>query len=274
MVLCKEQQNTTMRILFCVDTDQYLETLGSRLSKVLNLFTDEIYYLDVLHVYQKPKADAPHMPATMLDIQKDEEILRMQFLADCQHKISNVLEKKLKKAALVNSHLIQGKFFKELKDHVKYHKYDLIVLLPGKKDAVQLLLKGRNVMKIVSNIDVPILILPKESAFEFRQTVFIGMLEKPKKQLKKFKKNRVLRQVKEASLKYLHICDDHSDYEEIEVLNHSSRVTAFKKFHEQRKSNYIYIMNHKAQKKSMRKWRKSSFTKTILAKSNASVMVI
>jgi hypothetical protein len=59
-----------MRILFCVDTDQYLDTIGYRLSKVLNLFRDELYYVDVLHVYQKPKADAPHMPATMLDIQK------------------------------------------------------------------------------------------------------------------------------------------------------------------------------------------------------------
>jgi hypothetical protein len=59
-----------MRILFCVDTDQYLDTIGYRLSKVLNLFRDELYYVDVLHVYQKPKADAPHMPTTMLDIQK------------------------------------------------------------------------------------------------------------------------------------------------------------------------------------------------------------
>lgn len=263
-----------MRILFCVDTDHYLDTIGYRLSKVLNLFRDELYYVDVLHVYQKPKADAPHMPATMIDIQKDEEMKRMRFLADCESRIAEVLDKKLKKAALVNTHLIQGKFYKEFKEHIKYHKYDLIVLLPGKKDALELLLKGRNVLKIISNVDIPILVLPKNSAFEFRRTQFLGMLEKPKKQLKKFKKNGVLRQIKENSLKYLHICEAGKiQDEEIKVVKHQSRVAAFENFHEKRKTNYIYVLNHKPEK-GLKKWKKSSFTKTVLAKSDASIMVI
>ncbi len=263
-----------MRILFCVDTDQYLDTLGYRLSKVLNLFRDELYYVDVLHVYQKPKADAPHMPATMIDIQNDEEMRRMRFLADCESRIADVLDKKLKKAALVNTHLIEGKFYKEFKEHIRFHKYDLIVLLPGKKDGLELLLKGRNVLKIISNVDTPILVLPKHSAFEFRKTTFLGMLEKPKKQLKKFKKNKVLRQIKENSLQYLHICDSGEfQDDDIKVVNHTSRVTAFENFHEKRKTNYIYVLNHKAEK-GFKKWKKSSFTKTVLVKSDASIMVI
>jgi hypothetical protein len=198
----------------------------------------------------------------------------MRFLADCESIITNVLDKKLKKAALVNTHLIQGKFYKEFKDHIKYHKYDLIVLLPGKKDGLELLLKGRNVLKIISNVDIPILVLPKNSAFEFRKTTFLGMLEKPKKQLKKFRKNLVIRQVKEDSLEYLHICSsgEFKD-DEIKVIHHTSKVSAFENFHKKRKTNYIYVLNHNPEK-GFKKWKKSSFTKTVLAKSDASIMVI
>ncbi len=263
-----------MRILFCIDTDKNLENLGSRLSKVLNLFNEELYYVDVMHVYRKPEADAPHMPATMLDIQNDEEKQRMRFLSQCQHRISNVLEKKLKKAALVNSHLLQGKFMKQFKDHVKYNKYEMIVLLPGKKDPLELLLMGRNVTKIVSKIGVPILVLPKDEVFEHRTTKFIGMLEKPKKQRKKFQKHQVIRQIKEDGLNYLHICPlAKKEYKHVDVLNHSNRIKAFNKFHNERKHNHIYIMNHKP-KKGLAKWRNSSFTKAILTKNDSSIMVI
>lgn len=263
-----------MRILFCVDTDKNLENIGYRLSKVLNLFNEELYYVDVLHVYRKPEADAPHMPATILDIQKDEEMLKIKFLADCQHRISDVLEKKLKKAALVNSHLLQGKFMKKFKEHVRYNKYELVVLLPGKKDSLELLLMGRHVTKIVSKIGIPILVLPKDEVFEKRKTKFIGMLEKPKKQRKLFRKNKIIRQIKEEALKYLHICPLHDrDYKHVDVLNHSDRIKAFNEFHTERKFNHIYIMNHKP-KKGLAKWRKSSFTKAILTKNDSSIMVI
>lgn len=263
-----------MRILFCLDTDKNLTTLGARLSKVLNLFNEDLYYIDVLHIYEKPKADAPHMPATMLDIQKDEEKTRMKFIAKCQGIVQEILEKKLKKAALVNSHLIQGKFFKKLQEHVRYHKYELIVLLPGKKPPVELFLKGRNVNKIISKLDIPILVLPKQSSFEFRKTKFIGMLEKPKKQHKLFKKNRILRQIKPDLLNYLHICSTGmKEYEDVHILNHSDRIMAFEDFHNDRRSNHIYVLNHKP-KKGVAKWRKSSFTKTVLTKSDAAIMVI
>jgi len=240
----------------------------------MNLFTEELYYIDILHVYQKPKADAPHMPTTITDIQKNEEMRRMRFVADCDKRISDVLDKKLNKAALVNTHLIQGSFYKELKEHIRFHKYDLMVLLPGKKDGLELLLNGRNVLKIISNINIPILVLPKYSAFEFTKTVFVGMLENPKNQLKKFRKNKVLRQIAEKSIKYLHISKTGVNEEkDIKVLNNSSRISAFEKFHEERKTNYIYVLNHNPEK-GFRKWKKSSFTKTVLAKSDASIMVI
>lgn len=263
-----------MRILFCVDTDKNLDNLGKRLSKVLNLFNEELYYVDVFHVYRKPQADAPHLPTLMTEIQEDEERLRMNFLSDCQHIISNVLEKKLKKAALVNSHLEQGNFMKKFKEQIKFHKYELIVLLPGQKDPLQLLLMGRHVTKLVSKIGIPMLILPKDEVFEKRKTKFIGMLEKPKKQRKKFKKNKVIRQIKEDALRFIHICK-HSDavYEHVDILNHKNRITAFEEFHTNRRANHIYILNHKPEK-GFAKWKKSSFTKAILAKNDSSILVI
>jgi len=263
-----------MRILFCIDTDKNLKHLGKRLSKVLNLFNEELYYVDVFHVYKKPQADAPHMPATMIDIQKDEERIRMNFLADCQHVISDVLEKKLKKAALVNSHLVQGNFMKKFKEQIKFHKYELVVLLPGQKDPLQLLLMGRHVTKLVSKIGIPMLILPKDEVFSKRKTLFIGMLEKPKKQQKKFRKNKVIRQIKEDTLRFIHICKYRDVvYENVDILNHKNRISAFEDFHTNRSANHIYILNHKPEK-GFAKWKKSSFTKAILAKNDSSILVI
>ncbi len=263
-----------MRLLFCVDTDKNLDTISRRLSKVLNLFREDLFYIDILHVYQKPEADAPHMPATMLKIQKDEERLRMTFLADCQRRVTDLLQKKLKKASLINSHLKRGKFFSCLKDHIKFHKYDMLVLLPGKKDPLQLLLMGRNVTRILSNVKVPLLILPKSEEFTYRNTSLVAMLEKPKKHKKKFENTQVIRQVYDGSLQYLHIDKEgKAQDDDVEVIVHKNKIKAFNDYHLNRKKNHIYILNHN-RKEGLAKWKKSSFTRAVISKTDASIMVI
>lgn len=263
-----------MRLLFCVDTDKNLDTISKRLSKVLNLFNENLFYIDILHVYRKPEADAPHLPSMMLDIQKDEELLRIQFLADCQKKVTDLLQKKLKKASLINSHLKKGKFFSSLKDHLRFHKYEMIVLLPGKKDPLELLLMGRNVTKILSKIEIPLLILPKTEEFSFRNTSLIGMLENPGKQLKKFKHTQVIRQVHDDALHYLHIDKEgKKQKDDVEVIVHKNKIKAFNDYHNTRRKNHIYILDHN-RKEWRGKWKKSSFTKAIISKTDASIMVI
>jgi len=263
-----------MRLLFCVDTDKNLDTISKRLSNVLNLFSEDLFYIDILHVYQKPEADAPHLPSMVSAIQKDEEMLRIQFLADCQKKVTDLLQKKLKKASLINSHLKKGKFFSSLKDHLRFHKYEMIVLLPGKKDPLQLMLMGRNVTKILSKIEIPLLILPKTEEFSFRNTSMIAMLQKPNKQMKKFQNTQVIRQVHDDALHYLHIDKEgKAQNEAVEVIVHKNKIKAFNEYHKNRQKNHIYILNHN-RKEWLDKWKKSSFTKAILSKTDTSIMVI
>jgi len=135
-------------------------------------------------------------------------------------------------------------------------------------------LMGRHVTKLVSKIGIPMLILPKDEVFSKRKTQFIGMLEKPKKQRKKFRKNKVIRQIKDEALRFIHICK-HADamYDHVDILNHKNRITAFEEFHANRSANHIYILNHKPEK-GFAKWKKSSFTKAILAKNDSSILVI
>jgi len=263
-----------MRILFCVDTDKKLKKITRRLSKVLNLLNEELYYVDICHIYVKPQADAPHLPATMMEIQQDEERLRMKFLSKCQQRITTLLDKKLKKTAIINSHLIQGNFITKITEIVRLNRYELIVLLPGDKDPLQLLLMGRNVTKIISKVKVPILILPKKEAFRFKKTSFIGMIENPNKDHGLFQKFRVIRSIKEKCIKYLHISvDKGGKYPNIKTIVHKNKIGGFNRFHNKRKRNYIYILNHRRQR-GLDRWRKSSFTRSILSKNDASIMVI
>lgn len=263
-----------MRILLAVDTDRNIGHLTSRLSKILNLFEDDLFYLDIIHIYRKPEADAPHLPNLMQDIWEDEEKVKVSFLKNCQAKVEKLMTKQLHKSALVNSYLIKGMFYKEFKKHLKNYKYDLVVLLPGKKDNLELLLMGRNINKIISKIDTPILILPKEKSFKHKSTVFVGMLEKCKKDYNYFKKVKVIKKIKDDSLKYLHIGKSpDKDLKNLEIASYGNRTEGFEHYHKNRRHNHIYVMNHKP-RKGVEKWMKSSFTKNLLSKNDTLLMVI
>jgi len=263
-----------MRILLAVDTDRNIGHLSSRLSKILNLFDENLFYIDILHIYKKPQADAPHLPNLMQDIWEDEEKVKISFLKNCQDKIEKLLTKQLHKSALVNSYLIKGEFYKELKKHLKNYKYELIVMLPGKKDNLELFLMGRNINKIISKVDTPILVLPKEKNFKHKGTCFIGMLESCKKDHSYFKKVKVIKKIKKDSLKYLHIGKSpDKDLKNLEIASYANKTEGFEHYHKNRRNNHIYVMNHKP-RKGIKKWLNSSFTKTLLSKNDTLLMVI
>lgn len=263
-----------MRILLAVDTDRNIGHLTSRLTKILNLFDEDLFYIDILHIYKKPQADAPHLPNIMQEIWEDEEKVKISFLKNCQTKIEKLLTKQLHKSALVNSYLLKGIFFSEFKKHLKNHKYELIVLLPGKKDNLQLLLMGRNINKLIAKVDTPILILPKEKSFKHKSSCFIGMLENIKKDHSYFKKVKAIKKLKKESIKYLHIGKSpDKDLENLEIASYADKTKGFELYHGNRRQNHIYIMNHKP-RKGMEKWLKSSFTRNLLSKNDTLLMII
>jgi len=263
-----------MRILLAVDTDRNIGHLTSRLSKILNLFDEDLFYIDIIHIYRKPEADAPHLPNIMKEIWEDEEKVKISFLKNCQVKIEKLLTKQLHKSALVNSYLLKGLFYNEFKKHLKNHSYELIVLLPGKKDNLVLLLAGRNINKLIAKVDTPILILPKEKSFKHKTTCFIGMLEIIKKDHSYFKKVKVIKKIKKDALKYLHIGKTpDKDLENLEIASYTDKTKGFELYHDNRRQNHIYVMNHKP-RKGLEKWMKTSFTRNLLTKNDTLLMII
>lgn len=270
----KVEKAKTMKILLSIDTDKNINCLGERLSKVLNLFDEDLYYIDIFHAYEKPQADAPHLPFTMTEIVKDERRKKIKFIADCQHLIGHLLEEKLHKSALVNSYLKEGKFVKEFNAQTREIEYDLIVLLPDKKDRLDTFLQGRNVTKIVDKHNAPILVLPKFEMMPKEETNFIAMIEDSKKSFKKMKKINVIKKIKPDYLKYYHISKyEEKEKEGIQIIQSKDIMSGFENLHNQRKANHIYIVKHK-RKKGMSKFIQASFTKGVLRKSDASLMIL
>lgn len=270
----KEDKTKTMKILLSIDTDKNINCLGERLSKVLNIFDEDLYYIDILHAYQKPQADAPHLPFTMTEIIKDERKQKIKFIADCQHLIGELLEDKLHKSALVNSYLKEGKFFKEFQNQINETEYDLIVLLPDKKDKLDTFLQGRNITKIIAKHNAPILVLPKLEKMPMDDTNFIAMIEDSKKAFKKMKKLNVIKQIKPDCLKYYHISKyKEEENEGIQIIQSKDIMSGFENLHNKRKANHIYIVKHK-RKQGINKFLQSSFTKSVLNKTDASLMIL
>lgn len=264
-----------MKILLSIDTDKNINALGDRLSKILNLFDEDVYYVDVFHAYEKPKADAPHLPYTMTEIIKEEQKLKMRFIADCQHLIDNLLEEKLHKTALVNSYLKEGKYFKEFQAQMREEDYDLIVLLPDKKDKLETFFQGRNITKIIEKHRAPILVLPKTTMIPMEDTNFIAMVDDTKKATKKVQKQKVIQKIRPGHLKFYHICDveKEASSDEVNIVQNKNVMQGFAEIHNNRKANHIYIVRHK-RKKGMQKFMKSSFTKGILKSNDASMMIL
>lgn len=264
----------SMRILLSIDTDKNIKGLSSRLAKILNMFDEGIFYVDLLHVYRKPEADAPHLPQTMTEIVDDERKVRMNFMSNCQHIVDKLLHNKLHKSALVNSYLKEGKYVPEVVDHLRFHKYDFIVLLPGEKSNLSLLMKRCNVNKLMKKTDIPMLILPKEKAFEFKSTAFVAMLENIKKDQKDVSKYKFFKKLHNGGMKYLHIGKREEGTEEnLFVFEADDRVEGYKAYHNDRDKNHIYILNHK-RKKGMKRILNSSFTQAVLARQDASLMIL
>lgn len=263
-----------MKILLSVDTDKNIQCLGERLSKVLNIFDEDLYYVDVLHAYKKPQADAPHLPYTMTEIINDERKQKIRFISNCQHVIGELLEEKLHKSALVNSFLKEGSFYKEFQKQIKETAYDLIVLLPDKKDRLETFLQGRNITKIIAKHNAPILVLPKFEMMPQEDTHFIAMMEDAKKSFKKLKKYNVIKKIKPTNIKYFHISKyTEEEKDGVQIIQNNDVMAGFENLHTHKKANHIYIVKHR-RKKGMSKFLQSSFTQGLLRKNDAAMMIL
>lgn len=263
-----------MRLLLCVDTEKNIDHLSKRLSRILNMLDEDLYYIDLLHVYAKPQADAPHLPYTVSAIQQDEQRVRVKFMAQLQQQVDELLSDKLHKTALVNSFLVVGNFFQEFKTQLSKHPYDLIVLFPDKKDSLDLFFNGANVAKITEHADVPVLVLPKNDMCLFDDLDLVALVDEDyKAEIEKISGLGFTKKLKEGELSFVHISKEPKEIEHVINIVGEDKFGIFHNFHISRKKDHVYILNHK-RKKGIRKLLAGSFTKAIFAEHDCSIMII
>jgi len=263
-----------MRLLLCVDTEKNIDHLSKRLSRILNMLEEDLYYIDLLHVYAKPQADAPHLPYTVSAIQEDEQRVRVQFMAKIQNQIDELLSDKLHKTALVNSFLVVGNFYQEFKMQLSKYQYDLIVLIPDKKDTLDLFFNGANVTKITEYSDVPVLVLPKNDMCLYDDLDLVALVDEDyKDEIERINNLGITKKLKEGELSFVHISKEPKEIEQVINLTGADKFSIFHNYHISRKRDHVYILNHK-RKKGLRKLLEGSFTKAIFSEHDCSIMII
>ncbi len=264
-----------MRILLSIDTDKSLKRLSRRVLSVYNSFNKSAMFVDIFHVYEKPSAKGGHVPNTMARVIQREHEKKIDFLANCERKLEIVIKELSNKKTLVNSYLEIGDYVKKLKEQVARYQYDLIILLPGTKDSLELLLNGRNTQKVFSKIDVPILVLPKNKKIKFAETKFVWCLDSPDAKITDKKSKYFLSLLNPDQLEYLHLSKtlESGQKGKLKIIQTDDQVKSLKKYDKSTPENHIYIMNPK-KRTGLKRYFEKSFTKAILKDPQFSFLLV
>jgi len=264
-----------MRILLSIDTDKSLIKLSRRVLSVYNSFNKSAMFIDIFHVYEKPSVKGGHIPNTMSRVIQREHEQKMDFLANCERKLEVVIKELSNKKTLVNSYLETGDYLKKLQQQVARYQYDLLILLPGDKDSLEMLLNGRNTQKVFSKIDVPILMLPKNRKIKHAETKFVWCLDKPDTKIIDKKSMYFLNLIEPSQIKYLHFCKTTPTNRKgnVHIIQSDDPLKSLKRYDKEHKENHIYILNPK-KRTGLKRYFEKSFTKGILKDPQFSFLLI
>ncbi len=264
-----------MRILLSIDTDKSLKRLSRRVLSVYNSFNKSAMFVDLFHVYEKPMVKGGHVPNTMARVVQREHEKKIDFLANCERKLEIVIKELSNKKTLVNSYLEIGDYVKKLKEQVNRYQYDLVILLPGSKDSLELMLNGRNTQKVFAKIDVPILVLPKNKKIKYAETKFVWCLDKPELKALDKKSKYFLNLLEPGQVEYLHLCKDTPSGKKgnVRIIQTEDPVKSLKKYDKETPENHIYIMNPQ-KRTGLKRYFEKSFTKAILKDPQFSFLLI
>jgi len=264
-----------MRILLSIETDKSLKKLSRRVLSVYNSFNKSAMFVDLFHVYEKPTAKGGHVPNTMARVVQKEHERKIDFLANCERKLEIVIKELSNKKTLVNSYLEIGDYVKKLKEQVARYQYDLIILLPGNKDSLELMLNGRNTQRVFSKIDVPILVLPKNNKIKYQGTKFIWCLDKPEVKGFDKKSKYFLSLLEPAQVEYLHLSKTTPSGTKgnVKIIQTDDPHKSLKKYDKETPENHIYVMNP-TKRTGLKKYFEKSFTKEILKDPQFSFLLV
>jgi len=258
-----EHQNTSMRILVSLENEQNLDKLIIKLCNFLSIIEDDKVFVDILHVFKDAKGHIPNNLDSKIDeINLDTFNMKVKLISDCENQIEHFLQNKLKKKALVNSHLLKGNYKERLEKHIKFHNYDLLILNPGKKRDFDLILKGRNTHWIIDNLEVPVLVLPhylkSQEDCPYEITCFVD----DAKSFRNISNAQLIKKIKNQNVRFMHF-GKHKISDEVEIVFSSNILKSLSNHTTSCDNNHVFVVNHKNKGKFL-KFLDKGFTKNLI----------
>jgi len=252
-----------MRILVSIENKECLESLRANLCAFLTTIDDTEINIDIIHVYQPVKVNAAlNLEDTLEQIKSDEHKTKVKFIAECENKIETYIHDDLNKAALVNSYLLEGEYKEQIKKHIIFHSYSLLVLVPRQKLNFNEILKGRHTHWVIDNLEVPILLLPSNIALPSNENLQLTCFVDEKQSYDNLMYSELVQKVKANNIQFLHfgrvdLCP------EVKTIPSDNIKASLKAFTESKESSGIYVLIHKT-KGDFLNFINKSFTKTLI----------
>jgi len=233
-----------MRILLSLESEEKLSNLKANLCALLKMFNDSEMLIDIFHVHHEPEIKrAKGHEAVVDEIFKREQKAKMNLIAQCENEIEQHLNEHLDLGVLVNSHIITGDFRDKIKEHIKFHSYDLLVLNPTKKTNFELILKGRHTHWIIDNLEIPVLILPAYVSFECASDTGVVSFVESVGSYNKLNNSELFKLFRKESIKYIHFGRE-SIHDDVELINCSSPVDSIGAYLSDTNNSNLYVLQH------------------------------
>ncbi len=253
-----------MRILVSIESKDCLSSLQGNLAAFISTLEEEEINIDVLHVYNPVKVtDSLDLKDKLEEINKNERKSKVKFISECENSLESYLQEELGKTSLVNSFLLEGDYREKVKQHIIFHNYGLLVLIPREKINFAEILAGRNTHWVIDNLEVPILLLPTQLQLSTSEPPAITCFIDEKTTFDNLQRSELLQVASPDKKKFVHY-GRHDICEGVTTINSDNINQSLKEMTGDKNSNQIYVLVHK-NKGDFLNFLNKSFTKTVIS---------
>ena len=252
-----------MRILVSIENKECLQSLQSNLCSFIQSVDEDEVFIDVIHVYNPVKVTSSmNLEEKLEEIKKDERKTKVRFIGECENKLEAAINSISGKSALVNSFLLEGDYKDKIKQHIIFHNYSLLVLVPREKLNFNEILKGRNTHWVIDNLEVPVLLLPSNINMNMDIPIKVTCFVDDKVNFDSLMRSEMIQKVKKDHIQFLHF-GRHEITEGVQTVNSDNISQSLKGLTEDKSSNSIFVLVHK-NKGDFLNFLNKSFTKTVI----------
>lgn len=256
-----------MNILLSIDTKQEIDSIAQRLLEFIDLLHLQELYLDIFHSYEPPTITKRHMANIESDIRRSERHEQIRALRTIETSIEEAINSTAGLDCLVNAYLEEGGFVRKMQEFVKRKAYDLVVLVPAKRDSLEKFFRKNKVNDLIDTMKEPILVLPKKLETSNEAWDVVGLVSDDES-LQTILSSNIYQNTKDDRKSLIHFGQDHLDNQNVQSMDTSSS-DYFRDNH----SNTIYTLHH-THKGSKMPFGSKSFTKALVDKGNVNLLVL